>query len=172
MTIRARTIKSNDTTCTRGRGEAPSQYFPADWGWLWFGLSCRLWLWLFRVHGGFVCPFRWSVCACCGLVTFVPWFGASCWPTHAKKCEVSVVDLPCLNSFPRIPTVKSGRLAGALESVDLNGPIQTPLVTRAALRGASLHGPAVGGGPFSAKRLWQGIWRGVSRISLHFASAM
>ena len=31
---------------------------PRVWGWLWFGLLCRLWLWLFRVCGGFVCPFR------------------------------------------------------------------------------------------------------------------
>ena len=31
---------------------------PRTWGWLWFGLLCRLWLWLFCVRGGFVCPFR------------------------------------------------------------------------------------------------------------------
>ena len=27
--------------------------------WLRFVLLCRLWLWLFRVRGGFVCRFRW-----------------------------------------------------------------------------------------------------------------
>ena len=26
---------------------------------MWFGLLLRLWLWLFRVRGGFVCPLRW-----------------------------------------------------------------------------------------------------------------
>ena len=30
---------------------------PRAWGLLWFGLLCRMWLWLFRVCGGFVCPF-------------------------------------------------------------------------------------------------------------------
>ena len=29
-----------------------------DWGWLKFGLSGRLWRWLFRVRDGFVSPWR------------------------------------------------------------------------------------------------------------------
>ena len=59
--------KESRTTCTRGRGGIPpfntTECFlkgPGAWGWLLFGLLCRLWLWPFRVCGGFVCSCRCS----------------------------------------------------------------------------------------------------------------
>ena len=56
-------------TGTHGRAGPPVDTIecflqqPRAWGWLRFGLLRRLWLWLFRVRGGFVCPFCWFASA-------------------------------------------------------------------------------------------------------------
>ena len=108
---------------------------------MWFGLLCRLWLWLFRVRGGFVCPFRrfafgvgrpvwrrfrlsimlgraWGRVwlRCVRLFRFVcSRFGARVNRPRrnlVRKREVRAVFSPYLNFAPRIPPVKSAQSAG------------------------------------------------------------
>ena len=91
----------------------------------WFRLSIllvRVWCWF------------WSCCPCGGFVcSFVRRLAlvdpVGIWPKSAKfapqACRVWIPS-PATHPPPRIPSVKSGRAVGALESADLDGARRRP----------------------------------------------
>ena len=148
----------------RGAFVCPCRWFALDVGfgrsaWRWIRLSSmllrvRCWFWSFALGVGFG-PSRLAL-ACVRPLAFGIGFGRSSCAAGsfrlflgyaplvgirsrnlAEKWGLIFVSLPCSNTAPTIPSVKIGRPAGALESVDLNGPNRHPYPSGRPSRGAS-----------------------------------
>ena len=87
------------------------------------------------------CLWRWIIRSACAAVSFHFCLDSADRvgrPSHdlASKWASWPVSMPWVNSAPRIPPLKRGRLGGALESVDMKGPNSRPRSRPGALNGA------------------------------------